>query len=80
VIALGEVGVTYDSFGMLFVVTSFKKGVWDEDVAVCLMLDDQEEYTKRIPGGTVMDVSSYTTMWNKAERLASTQGSGRVDP
>ncbi len=68
-IALGETGVTYTSKGMLFTVVGWDKNVYDEAVAVCLLLDDHPSFTKRIPPGTIMRVEHFTTVWEEALRV-----------
>ncbi len=79
-IALGETGATYTSKGMVFTVIGWDKNVYDESVAVCLLLDDHPRFTKRIPPGTVMRVERFSSVWEEAFQLASLPEQGKVSP
>lgn len=72
------VGATYTSKGMIFVVLSFT--VRDDWVAKVLVLQDHPKHTKFIPAGTVMEIESWSTMWNEAMQIASLPEQGKVDP
>jgi hypothetical protein len=66
-----DAGATYTSKGMIFTILRFTK---DEDgvtTAHCLVLDDNPKFIKRIPGGTVMEVEDWTSVWEEAMRIAS---------
>lgn len=80
-IDLTAVGATYTSKGMIFVVLSFKANEkWDEVVAKVLVLQDHSNYIKFIPPGTVMEIESWTSVWNEALQIASLPEHGKVSP
>lgn len=74
-------GATYTSKGMIFVVLSIET-TWlqGEFKAKCLLLDDHPKHTKRIPPGTVMDVESWTSIWEEALQIAYLPKRGKVSP
>jgi hypothetical protein len=78
-IVLDEVGATYTSKGMIFVVVEFTRPK-SAIVAKCLVLDDNPKFTVRIPPGTVMDVEDWSSMWAEALRIASPGEQGKVSP
>lgn len=74
-----EVGATYTSKGMIFVVVKFtREPQWDLDVAHCLLLSDHPKFTRFIKPGTVMEVESNTSMWEESLRIASPGEQGKV--
>lgn len=73
-------GATYTSKGMIFTVLSIDRqprAGADELVARCLVLDDHPKYTRRIPLGTIMELESWTSMWEEALQITSLEDDGR---
>jgi hypothetical protein len=77
-IVKGNVGATYTSQGMIFVVLSFKPHGFGEVFAECLLLDDNFKFTTPISLGTVMEVGEWSYVWQESMRIASLPEQGKV--
>lgn len=73
-------GATYTSKGMIFVVLSLARTELDEWSARCLLLSDHPRYTRPIPPGTVMQVESWSSVWEESMLIASLPKQGKVSP
>lgn len=62
----GEVGVTYDSDGMLFTTLEFSRNGHGWVVKV-LLLDDCPDFVKRLPAGTIMQIGDNSSAWLRAK-------------
>lgn len=76
----GEVGVTYEAEGMLFVTLEFFKHEEGWSMAKVMLLDDHPDYLSPIAPGTVMQIAVFSVMWEKATRFASPGEQGKVAP
>lgn len=70
-ILLSDLGATFTSKGMIFVVVKFTYDADGWATAHCLLLADHPKFTKFIKPGTVMEVEHWSSMWEEAMRIAS---------
>jgi len=75
-----DLGATYTSKGMIFVVLSVARTELNEWTAECLVLADHPRYTRSIPPGTVMQIENWTSMWEESMQIASLPKQGKVSP
>lgn len=73
-----DVGGTYTSKGVVFVVLAYLQVEFGEVEAEVLVLDDNPTFTVRIKPGTVMQVGEWSDFWKQSMRIASPGEQGKV--